>query len=106
MRLLATISFSGKNYYVLGAVNEREDGELERGLMLLREDQTIDGASEYVIADDETEIENVIGRFVMQAVASMVAHAEDPEYEESDCPCGMNHRPGEFCVCDNADFLQ
>ena len=21
-------------------------------------------------------------------------------------PCGMKHRPGEFCVCDHPDFLQ
>ena len=107
MRLLATISFSGKTYYVLGAVSDDADGEPEHGLLLLREDQTIDGAQEYVVADDESEIENVVGRFVMHAIMNMVASAT-PEQIEGDetCPCGTKHAPGEFCVCDQADFLQ
>ena len=68
MRLLATIGFSGKNYYVLGAEREGEDGEIQHGILLLREDQTVDGVQEYVIADDESEIENVVGRFVMHLI--------------------------------------
>lgn len=106
MLLLATIAFSGKTYFVLGAQNEGDDGEIERGLLLLREDQTIDGAQEYVIADDETEIENVVGRFVMQSIMKMIAHTLKEMPEDTDCPCGVRHRPGEFCVCENADFLQ
>lgn len=105
MRLLATISFSEKTYYVLGGIQENADGEPEHGLLLLREDQTIDGAQEYVIADDETEVENVVGRFVMQSIMNVIAHTMEADGEE-DCPCGMRHRPGEFCVCDQPDFLQ
>lgn len=106
MRLLATISFGGKKYFVLGALSEQEDGETEQGLILLREDQTIDGAHEYVITEDESEIENVVGRFVMEAVVKMIAHSEMENMQDDECPCGMKHRPGEFCVCDNTDFLQ
>ena len=106
MRLLATIGFAGKNYYLLGAQQEREDGEEEQGLLLLREDQTIDGAQEYVIADDESEVENVVGRFVMQSIMHMVTSAVAGGFDTDDCPCGMEHRPDEFCYCGNPDYLQ
>ena len=106
MRLLATIGFAGKNYYILGAQREGEDGEEEHGLLLLREDQTIDGAQEYVIADDESEIENVVGRFVMQSIMKMVARTMAEASETEECPCGLKHSPSEFCYCDNPDYLQ
>ena len=106
MRLLATIGFAGKNYYILGAEREDDENGSERGLLLLREDETIDGAQEYVIADDETEIENVVGRFVMQSIMSMVTQSLHESAEEKPCPCGMKHSAGEFCVCDNPDYLQ
>ena len=106
MRLLATIGFAGKNYYLLGAQQEREDGEEEQGLLLLREDQTIDGAQEYVIADDESEVESVVGRFVMQSIMQMVTSAVAEGYNPEDCPCGEEHQPNEFCYCGNPDYLQ
>ena len=107
MRLLATIGFSGKNYYVLGAEREGEDGEIQHGILLLREDQTVDGVQEYVIADDESEIENVVGRFVMQTVMKMVERTiEETAAETEDCPCGVKHGPDEFCFCGNPDYLQ
>ena len=106
MRLLATIGFAGKNYFILGALHENEDGETEHGLLLLREDQTIDGAQEYVVADDESEIENVVGRFVMQSIVKMVETTMTEVSEEETCPCGIKHGPDEFCFCDNPDYLQ
>ena len=62
MRRLAEVSFGGKNYHVLGAVRQDELGDEEHGLVLVREDQTVDGAQEYVITEDEEEIEHVVGR--------------------------------------------
>ena len=106
MRLLATIGFGGKNYFILGAHGENEDGDEERGLILLREDQTIDGAQEYVIADDEDEIENVVGRFVMQSIARMIEKVIPDIEADNECACGVKHRPGEFCVCGETDYLQ
>ena len=41
MRHLATLSVSGKTYFVLGAVSQEEDGP--DGLLLVREDETVDG---------------------------------------------------------------
>lgn len=104
MKLLATIGFAGKNYFILASLHEAEEGDNEHRLLLLREDQTIDGAQEYVIADDEDEIENVVGRFVMQSIMKMVAHSMAST--EDDCPCGMKHNAGEFCFCDQPDYLQ
>ena len=101
MRHLATVSFSGKVYHVLGSV----DGDDEHGLVLVREDHTVDGAQEYVITEDEHEIEDVVGRFVMQSVMRMIEHAMQEAHSE-ECPCGMPHRPGEFCFCTDPNYLQ
>ena len=107
MRHLATLSVSGKTYFVLGAVSQEEDGP--DGLLLVREDETVDGVQEYVVADDESEIEDVVGRFVAHTLMQIVENAMDdaPEDEEdAPCLCGMKHAPGEFCFCDEADLLQ
>ena len=70
MRHLATLSVSGKTYFVLGAVSQEEDGP--DGLLLVREDETVDGVQEYVVADDESEIEDVVGRFVAHTLMQIV----------------------------------
>lgn len=106
MRHLATVSVGGKKYFVLGALREEADGSTEHGLMLVREDQTIDGAQEYVVTEDESEIENVVGHFIAQSILKMLSEAAVSSLEEEECPCGMKHRAGEFCVCDNPDYLQ
>ena len=103
MRHLATLSVSGKTYFVLGAVSQEEDGP--DGLLLVREDETVDGVQEYVVADDESEIEDVVGRFVAQIVENAMDDAPEDE-EDAPCLCGMKHAPGEFCFCDEADLLQ
>ena len=107
MRHLATLSVSGKTYFVLGSVSQEEDGP--DGLLLVREDETVDGVQEYVVADDESEIEDVVGRFVAHTLMKIVENAMDEAQEVDEdevCPCGMRHAPGEFCVCDEADLLQ
>ena len=106
MRLLATIGFAGKNYFILDALRENDDGDAEHGLLLLREDQTIDGAQEYIIADDDAEIENVVGRFVMQSIVKMVERTMAEASTDEGSPCGIKHAPDEFCFCDNPDYLQ
>ena len=106
MRRLAEVSFGGKNYHVLGAVRQDELGDEEHGSVLVREDQTVDGAQEYVITEDEEEIEHVVGHFVAQSIMKMVEHAVSLAENDGLCPCGMRHRPGEFCFCDHADYLQ
>ena len=104
MRHLATLSVSGKTYFVLGSVSQDDEG----GLLLVREDETVDGVQEYVVADDESEIEDVVGRFVAHTLMRIVESAMDEAQEDGDdvCPCGIKHAPGEFCVCDETDLLQ
>lgn len=104
MRHLATLSVSGKTYFVLGSVGE-EQGEPD-GLLLVREDETVDGVQEYVVADDENEIEDVVGRFVAHTLTQIIDHALEEAQEDDVCPCGLKHEPGEFCVCGDADLLQ
>lgn len=102
LRHLATIRLGKKTYVLLGT--EREDA-LERGeLMLLREDQTVDGAQEYVVARDEGEIERVVGEFAAHLMAEDMSMAQDDGQMVETCGC--THRFGEFCYCDDPAYLQ
>ena len=84
MRRLATVEYSGKLYHILGAVQEDE-------------------TDEYVITEDEREIEQVVGRYVIESLLDEIG--EVSEGEET-WPCGENHRPGEFCYCGQNEYLQ
>ncbi|MGN0775585.1 MAG: DUF1292 domain-containing protein [Candidatus Ventricola sp.] len=107
MRHLATMRLGEKTYILL------DDGsEIERGegmLMLVREDRTVDGALEYVVSNDEQEIERVMGRFAAH-LFEMTMQEEMPELELPEAElteaCGCEHRPGEFCYCDDPAYLQ
>lgn len=101
LRHLATIQCEGKSYSVLGKL--RSENEL--ALMLVREDTKLDGASEYVMVRDEREIEHVVGRLVMRMLMQMLAKEQEAQ-EPSVGPCGMIHAPGEFCCCDDPEYLQ
>ena len=69
MRRLATVEYSGKLYHILGAVQEDETDDFsDDGLVLVRQDCTPDGADEYVITEDEREIEQVVGRYVIESL--------------------------------------
>ena len=104
MRRLATVEYSGKLYHILGAVQENETDDFsDDGLVLVRQDCTPDGADEYVITEDEREIEQVVGRYVIESLLDEIG--EVSEGEET-WPCGENHRPGEFCYCGQNEYLQ
>ena len=102
-RHLATIGLNEKVYMILGAM--REDAEEPGALMLVREDETADGANQYVVVNDKQEIEFVVGRFVMRL---LTAHMDEEmqEKEHMSPSCGCRHRPWEFCFCDDPAFLQ
>ena len=111
LRHLAMVRDGQKVYHILGAFTPKGDGEGEGGLLLVREDETADGAQEYVLTSDESEVERVIGSFVLHALALAVASEETDEEEgEQDglqlCACGEYHGPGEFCYCDDPDMIQ
>ena len=108
MRHLATMRLGEKTYILL------DDGSvIERGecmLMLVREDRTVDGAKEYVVSSDEKEIECVMGRFAAH-LFEMTLKEEMEELPPMDVAeltetCGREHRPGEFCYCDDPAYLQ
>ena len=63
MCYLATVEYSGKLYHILGTVHEDEADEQIGNdcLLLVRQDCTPDGAQEYVVTEDENEIEQVFG---------------------------------------------
>ena len=71
MCYLATVEYSGKLYHILGTVHEDEaDEQMENDrLLLVRQDCTPDGAQEYVVTEDENEIEQVFGQYVMETLA-------------------------------------
>ena len=102
-RHLATIGIDERVYMILGAMR---DGVEEPGaLMLIREDETVDGTNQYVVVKDKQEIELVVGRFVMRM---LTAHMDEemPDEELHGSSCGCRHRPWEFCFCDDPAFLQ
>ena len=104
MRHLATVEYSGKLYHILGSIQEDEADEfMEDELVLVRQDSTPDGADEYVITDDDHEIEQVFGQYVISSILDEIG--ELSEGEET-WPCGENHRPGEFCYCGQNEYLQ
>lgn len=107
LRLLATIRDGSTVYHVLGAsYNETEEDEEEAGgILLVREERIADGAQEYVVADDDQEIERIMTHFVLNA-AAMRLMARSGEDGEALCPCGLPHKPGEFCFCGDPDMLQ
>lgn len=111
LRHLATVRISGNTYMILG---EQEDFEEKGRLMLVREDQTVDGVTQYVVAHDEAEVERVMGHFAMHLLMDhldelpddLVKEFEQMDLEEADMPCGCSHRPGEFCFCGIDAYLQ
>lgn len=105
MRHLATIRYNGKTYFILSALSVEEEGIAEGELLLVREEETIDGAQEYVVADDENEIDGVVARYVTQVLVHLVEEITERDEGEPG-PCGVRHCPGEFCVCGNPDLLQ
>ena len=102
-RHLATIGLNERVYMILGAA--RDGMEDPGALMLIREDETVDGVCQYVVVNDKQEIEHVIGRFVMKL---LTAHMDEEDFAENDdeCACGCKHRIGEFCYCDDPAYLQ
>lgn len=122
LRHLATVRLNGKTYMILGEITDEFP---EKGrLMLVREDQTVDGMKEYVVAHDPQEVEHVIGHFTMRVLMDHIdqlpeelAHdlenmdlqdmqPDDPDAPEYDVTCGCIHRPGEFCFCGDNGYLQ
>lgn len=105
MRHLATLRMGKKTYILLE--DGREEMRGEGAMMLVREDQTVDGATEYVVSSDEQEIERVIGRFAAKVLEmSMQEELTDALEAEMTESCGCMHRPGEFCCCGDPAYLQ
>ena len=78
MRRLATVEYSGKLYHILGAVQEDETDDFsDDGLVLVRQDCTPDGADEYVITEDEREIEQVVGRYVIESLLDEIGEVSE-----------------------------
>lgn len=107
-RHLATIHDDEKVYHVLGAMKDGRPNE--RALMLIKEDETADGALQHVIVSSEQEIERVIGQFVARVLARHMEEEAVFETEDMMCdlpdPCGYMHKAGEFCYCDDPAYLQ
>lgn len=116
LRHLATVHVDGNNYMILG---EMQEDEPDKGrLMLVREEQTVDGVTQYVATRDESEVERVMGHFAMHL---LMEHLDElpPELAQElsvmdvqedlrdrDLPCGCRHKPGEFCFCGDSAYLQ
>ena len=116
LRHLATVHLGGKTYMILG---EMQDDLSDKGrLMLVRQEQTVDGAAQYVMTHDAAEIELVMSHFAMHLLMDRLDELPDDlarELEHMDMiarvddqneSCGCSHRPGEFCFCGDPAYLQ
>ena len=116
LRHLATVGLDGNTYMILGEM--QEDFQDKGRLVLVREDRTVDGAKEYVIVHDDSEIERVIGHFAMnllmdhidQLPPEIADELSQMDLQMQDEPlfsnCGCSHLPGEFCFCSDPAYLQ
>jgi len=115
LRHLATVRLGGKTYMILGEMQE-DDPDKGR-LMLVREEQTVDGVTQYVVTRDENEVERVMGHFALhllmdhldelpQDLADELAQMDLMRDHDLDEPCGCRHLPGEFCFCGDPAYLQ
>lgn len=66
MFYVATLENAGKQYVILCDA-ENENNEDDR-LLIVRVDMTADGVAEYVMPDDEQEVDDVFIRFAMLQV--------------------------------------
>lgn len=105
-RHLATIQCDEMTYHVLGAI--REERPNQRALMLIREEETADGALQHVIVNSEQEIEYIIGQFVARVLEQHINEASeyDEMMDDMQDACGCIHKAGEFCYCDDPAYLQ
>jgi len=115
LRHLATVRIGGQTYLILGEIQDEEQNKGR--LMLVRQEQTVDGAIQYVVTHDESELEKVMGHFAMHLLmehldelppelADELSMTDLESREELDGPCGCSHRPGEFCFCGDPAYLQ
>lgn len=116
LRHLATIRHEGNSYMILGEAPEAFE---DKGrLMLVREEQTVDGVTQYVMVHDASEIEQIMSRFAMhllmdhldelppeiaREIEQMDLTAKISDMDES---CGCSHGAGEFCFCGIPAYLQ
>ena len=116
LRHLATVRLGGKTYMILG---EMPDDLQDKGkMMLVRQEQTVDGATQYVATHDTAEIEQVMSHFAMHILMEHIDELPDELAQElehmdpvakatdMDEHCGCIHRPGEFCFCGDPVYLQ
>ena len=104
LRHLATIRHGDSTYFVLGTVNEDDDGHQRGTLMLVREEEARDGTTTYVLEQNREEIEHVINDFVIQMILDHMDEGFDEEAQL--CPCGMHHGALDFCFCNQPEYLQ
>ena len=115
VRHLATIRIHGKTYMILG---EMQGDEPDKGqLMLVRQEQTSDGVTQYVVTHNEAELEQAMGHFAMHLLmdhldelppelAQELSLLDLNDREEIPVYCGCRHKPGEFCFCGDPSYLQ
>ncbi len=115
LRHLATVRIHGNTYMILGEMQEEEP---DKGrLMLIREEQTDDGVTQYVVTHDEAELEQVMSHFAMHLLmehldelppelAQELSAMEMNDRDEIFAHCGCRHKPGEFCFCGDPALLQ
>ena len=109
-RPMAVIGAGEEMLYVFGSVrDDAEKRQRQLRLMIVRKEETVKGrASQYVICENNKELEKLVTSYMKQIIEQAVARNTGLLDEEIqlDEQCEEEHGPFEFCYCDQPDYLQ
>lgn len=107
MKRIGSVQLDGETYLILGAVKESSTGEPEGGILVVREKLMQGNQQAYVVEHSREKIERIVGTFIMRTISEhMVQEEEFADMPDEFFNCGMQHAHGEFCFCNDPQYLQ
>lgn len=107
-RPMAIIGDGEELYYVFGAIEDNEE-ERQRQLRLIlaRREENEDGASRYVLCENERDVAQIVGSYIRQIISNVAKGAKKNAVKRKKrSPCKLDHGPLEFCYCGQKEYLQ
>ena len=108
-RPVAVIGSDEDIYYVFGAMRTLDDGHTRQmRLMITRREEGADGVARFIPCEDESEMQQIVGSYLRQAIDEIAkkAAAQTDEEDGAEQDCEMEHGIAEFCYCGRPEYLQ
>ena len=108
-RPVAVIGSEEDVYYVFGAMRVLDDGNTRQmRLMFTRRQEGADGVVRFIPCEDESEIQQIAGNYLRQAISEIAKKAADQTDEQDfeEQACDLEHGVAEFCYCGQLEYLQ